>query len=79
MHKPDAYTLLRSGTDELTVIVGDARYVIANTCTHRKGGLYYGKVGPLNHTIRCPLHHSLFDLRTGKRLAGPSCSDLTIK
>ena len=55
------------------------RHIVANESTHRKGSLYHGVVDPVRRTIRCPLHQTLFDLRTGKKLAGPTCEDLQVK
>jgi NADPH-dependent 2,4-dienoyl-CoA reductase/sulfur reductase-like enzyme/nitrite reductase/ring-hydroxylating ferredoxin subunit len=45
-------------------------YAIGATCTHYGGALGEG----LNHagTVRCPLHHACFDLKTGAALRAPA-------
>jgi nitrite reductase/ring-hydroxylating ferredoxin subunit len=45
-------------------------------CPHRKGRLNHGYFR--GHCIVCPLHYSVFDLRTGKCLKGPADDDLVI-
>jgi len=45
-------------------------------CPHRKGRLNHGYFRG-NHIV-CPLHYSVFDLRTGKCLKGPADDDLVI-
>ena len=48
---------------------GGAVYATQPTCPHRGGPLADGLTG--NHSVMCPLHDRVFDLRTG---AGPDCS-----
>lgn len=45
-------------------------------CPHRAGRLDHGYVNWQRKTLTCPLHHSMFCLRTGQRLRGPECDDL---
>lgn len=66
-------------TASLALLLAAKPNIVANECTHRKGSLYHGVVDPVRRTIRCPLHQTLFDLRTGKKLAGPACEDLQVK
>ncbi len=46
-----------------------AVYATQPNCPHRGGPLADGLTG--SHTVMCPLHDRVFDLRTG---AGPDCS-----
>jgi apoptosis-inducing factor 3 len=49
---------------------GDAYFAIGAQCTHYHGALALGlEVG---ETIRCPLHHACFSLRTGTALQAPA-------
>ena len=45
-------------------------YAIGGTCTHYGGKLADGVIG--RTTVRCPLHHACFDLRTGAALRAPA-------
>jgi len=58
--------------DKPAVLVrdGDALVIVGNKCTHYSGALADGIV--VNGTIRCPLHHSCFDLKTGEALRAPA-------
>ena len=47
------------------VRLGDAVYVIGDTCSHADVSLSPGEVDPDACTIECPKHGSEFDLRTG--------------
>lgn len=64
------------GEDRLRVEVGGRCFEIAALCPHRKGLLVHGYLNPRTLRITCPLHHSAFDLATGRRLAGPAECDL---
>lgn len=46
-----------------------AVYATQPTCPHKGGPLADGLTG--GHTVMCPLHDRVFDLRTG---AGPDCA-----
>ena len=49
-------------------------YAVAATCTHYSGPLAKGTI--VGGTVRCPLHHGCFDLRTGEALRPPVLNDL---
>lgn len=54
---------------------GDAIYALANTCAHAGGPLDEGEIEACDDgrcTVRCPWHDSVFDLRDGSIVFGPS-------
>ena len=60
------------------VTSGGESFFIPSRCTHRQGNLRCGDLNETTGRITCPLHHACFDIRTGRRLAGPDCPDLDI-
>lgn len=50
--------------DVLVANVNGSFYAISGRCSHKGGDLAKGKL--VGFTVRCPLHGSEFDLRTGK-------------
>jgi nitrite reductase (NADH) small subunit len=48
----------------------DEVYAVENTCPHKGGPLNEGIVH--GHSVTCPLHNWVFDLRTGKALGADS-------
>ena len=58
--------------DEAVLIAraGGALYAIGAECTHYHGALADGLI--VGDTVRCPLHHACFNLRTGKAIAAPA-------
>ena len=49
---------------------GDAYFAVGAQCTHYHGALALGLV--VDDTVRCPLHHACFSLRTGAALRAPA-------
>jgi apoptosis-inducing factor 3 len=59
------------GEDEVILIRrGDNLFAVGAYCTHYHGSLADGLV--VGDTVRCPLHHACFDLRTGQALRAPA-------
>lgn len=69
-HKENGFFLLHLEDDILHV----PRY-----CPHRAGRLDHGHVNRQRKTLTCPLHHSVFCLRTGAHLSGPDCGPLALQ
>ena len=63
----------------ILVEAGGRRLLTDAACPHRMGRMRYGHLDADRMLIRCPLHHSAFDLRDGgRRVAGPACGALRI-
>ena len=59
------------GGDEVVLArSGDEYFAVGARCTHYKGRLARGLV--VGDTVRCPLHHACFSLRTGEALCAPA-------
>ena len=69
---PDGGTILgRVGDDEVVLMrSGDQLFAVGAHCTHYRGPLAEGLV--VDGTVRCPLHHACFSLRTGEALRAPA-------
>jgi NADPH-dependent 2,4-dienoyl-CoA reductase/sulfur reductase-like enzyme/nitrite reductase/ring-hydroxylating ferredoxin subunit len=50
--------------------VGDDYFAVGAHCTHYRGSLVKGLI--VDDTVRCPLHHACFSLRTGEALRAPA-------
>jgi len=73
---PDEGTLAgRVGDDPVLVsrIAGEL-FAVSGACTHYGGHLGDGLV--TGGTVRCPLHHACFDLRTGEARSAPAFAPL---
>jgi nitrite reductase (NADH) small subunit len=62
----------------LLVEVDELRVLIEASCPHRKGRLRFGHINPRTRRITCPLHHSAFELATGRQVSGPPCRPLRV-
>ena len=61
----------RAGDDEVVLArAGDELFAVGAHCTHYKGALADGLV--VGDTVRCPLHHACFSLRSGEALRAPA-------
>jgi NADPH-dependent 2,4-dienoyl-CoA reductase/sulfur reductase-like enzyme/nitrite reductase/ring-hydroxylating ferredoxin subunit len=61
----------RVGGDSILLSnIGGELFAIGGTCTHYGGTLADGIIG--RTSVRCPLHHACFDLRTGEALRAPA-------
>ena len=63
-----------AGCGILLCRVDDTVYAVHDTCTHEDISLSLGVL--CEHRLRCPLHGSEFDIRTGKVLDEPAETDL---
>lgn len=59
--------------------IGGQTLQLPRYCPHRGGRLDYGLVNQDRLTIACPLHRSVFCLRSGRQLSGPACGDLVLQ
>ena len=65
----------RVGDDPVLLsIIDGAIFAVSGRCTHYGAALEAGLVD--GETIRCPLHHACFSLRTGAALAAPAFDGL---
>jgi 3-phenylpropionate/trans-cinnamate dioxygenase ferredoxin component len=72
---PGTVTVARVGDIEVAVVnVQGTFFAIDNECTHRGGFLGEGEINTdwSDWAIECPLHGSVFDVRTGEVLNPPA-------
>jgi NADPH-dependent 2,4-dienoyl-CoA reductase/sulfur reductase-like enzyme/nitrite reductase/ring-hydroxylating ferredoxin subunit len=65
--------MLRGRVDDSEVVltrVGEEFFAVGAHCTHYHGPLGEGLV--VGDTVRCPLHHACFSLRTGEAVRAPA-------
>jgi apoptosis-inducing factor 3 len=69
---PDAGMLLGTVGGEEVVLIrrGEELFAVGAYCTHYHGALAQGLI--VGDTVRCPLHHACFSLRTGEALRAPA-------
>lgn len=65
-----------AGQGILLCLVEDVVHAVHDTCTHEDISLSLGVL--CEHRLRCPLHGSEFDIRTGKVLDEPAEIDLPV-
>jgi len=51
------------GAEAMLVRTGDDVFAVGARCTHYQANLCDGLL--TGHVVRCPMHHSQFDIRTG--------------
>ncbi|MGC9270197.1 Rieske (2Fe-2S) protein [Acidiphilium sp.] len=51
-------------------------FALSATCPHHAAWLSQGRFG--DGRVFCPRHGGVFDLATGRRIAGPFCPDLPV-
>lgn len=75
--KPGQMARFRVRDTWVLVVNLDGEYfAIADTCTHEDASLYKGVL--TGNCIRCPLHGSRFDIRTGRPLEEPAEEPLAV-
>jgi NADPH-dependent 2,4-dienoyl-CoA reductase/sulfur reductase-like enzyme/nitrite reductase/ring-hydroxylating ferredoxin subunit len=74
---PDGGMLLGHVEDEAALLArqGNEAFAVSAYCTHYHGLLTEGIL--VGDTVRCPLHHACFSLRTGEALKAPALFPLT--
>jgi NADPH-dependent 2,4-dienoyl-CoA reductase/sulfur reductase-like enzyme/nitrite reductase/ring-hydroxylating ferredoxin subunit len=69
--QPGGMVLGRVGDEDVLLArAGDEFFAVGPHCTHYHGALVKGLV--VGDTVRCPLHHACFSLRSGDALRAPA-------
>lgn len=69
--QPDSMVLGRVGDEDVVLArAGDEFFAVGAHCTHYHGPLVEGLI--VGDTVRCPLHHACFSLRSGEPLRAPA-------
>jgi len=67
---PGTMKLVDLGDDAVVIANVDGTFfAFGNTCTHVGGPLAEGDLE--GHTVTCPWHATVFDIKTGESLEGP--------
>src|SRR5580704_6916625 len=77
VHAVQSGRMLRGRVDDADVVltrVGDEFFAVGAHCTHYHGPLAEGLV--VGDTVRCPLHHACFSLRTGEAVRAPALDSI---
>ena len=72
---PGTARVVTAGETQLALVNVDGTfYAVDNECTHSGGYLGEGEINPdwSEWAIECPLHGSVFDIRTGEVLNPPA-------
>ncbi|MGH9251526.1 MAG: Rieske (2Fe-2S) protein [Acidimicrobiales bacterium] len=72
---PGTARVVTAGNRLLALVNVDGTfYAVDNECTHRGSDLGEGEINPDwdDWALECPLHGSVFDVRTGEVLRGPA-------
>ena len=65
----------RVGSEPVLLSRFDGEFIaVSGTCTHYGAALGHGLIA--EGSVRCPLHHACFDLRSGRALHAPALDDL---
>lgn len=71
----DGTVVGRVGSEPVLLSRFDGEFIaVSGTCTHYGAALGHGLIA--DGSVRCPLHHACFDLRSGRALHAPALDDL---
>jgi nitrite reductase/ring-hydroxylating ferredoxin subunit len=75
---PESSDYREEGCFDVTLANG-VRVRVPRFCPHRGGRLDHGELDRVRGRVVCPLHRSVFELKTGAQLAGPPCEPLAVE